>query len=72
LVDQSPFYRSHKDLNDYWQERIADPPTPKNRVEEDNAAVQIKRQTPTEKTNTAVSVRRSIPVTPVRKKGRSL
>jgi DNA primase len=72
VVDQSPFYRNHKDLNDYWRERITDRATPKNRVVEDNAAVQIKRPTPTEKTSPAVTVRRSIPVTPVRKKGRGL
>ncbi len=42
IIDQSPFYRSHKDLNDYWMERIAD------------------------------RIRRSIPVAPVRKKGRGL
>ena len=32
VVDQSPFYRNHKDLNDYWRERTADQfrrPTPK-------------------------------------------
>ncbi len=61
VVDQSPFYRNHKDLNDYWKEQAAD---------------KIKRQTtthaPTETTNAAVQVRRVVPVTPVRKKGRRL
>ena len=61
VVDQSPFYRNHKDLNDYWKEQAAD---------------KIKRQTtthvPTETTNPAVQVRRVVPATPVRKKGRGL
>ncbi len=57
VVDQSPFYRNHKDLNDYWRGQAAD---------------KIKRQTPTEKTTTAVQVRRVVPATPVRKKGRRL
>jgi hypothetical protein len=57
VVDQSPFYRNHKDLNDYWKEQ---------------AAVQIKRQAPTEKTNTADRFRRVTTVTPVRKKGRGM
>jgi len=47
IVDQSPFYRNHKDLNDYWRERA----TPKNSVEETNAADQMKRPAPTEKNN---------------------
>jgi DNA primase len=83
VVDQSPFYRKHKDLNDYWREQAADkvrrqapiendPPTLKNQVEEDNAAAQIKLQTSTEKTSTAISVRRVVHATPARKKGRSL
>jgi DNA primase len=55
VVDQSPFYRNHKDLNDYWREHAPD---------------KIKRSAPDEKTNAAVQVRRSIPVPPVRKKGR--
>jgi DNA primase len=54
VIDQSPFYRNHKDLNDYWCEQ---------------AAAEIKRPAPDEKTNAAVQVRRSIPVPPVRKKG---
>ncbi len=58
VVDQSPFYRNHKDLNDYWKEQAAD---------------KIKRQTtthaPTETTNPAVQIRRVAPATPVRKKG---
>ena len=57
IIDQSPFYRSHKDLNDYWKEQAAD---------------KIKRPAPDEKTNAAVQVRRSIPATPVKKKGRRL
>jgi hypothetical protein len=57
VVDQSPFYRNHKDLNDYWREQVAD---------------KIKRPLPTEKPTTAVQVRRSVPVTPVKKKGRGL
>ncbi len=57
VVDQSPFYRNHKDLNDYWKEQTAD---------------KIKRPAPTEKATTAVQVRRSIPATPVKKKGRKL
>ena len=58
VVDQSPFYRNHKDLNDYWKEQAAD---------------KIKRPTTThvstETTKPAVQVRRSVPATPVRKKG---
>jgi DNA primase len=57
VVDQSPFYRSYKDLNDYWREQAADI---------------IKRPAPDEKTNAAVQVRREAPVTPVREKGRRL
>jgi len=82
MVDQSVFYRNHKDLNDYWQERVA----LKNRVEETNAADQIKRPTSIEGTisseqvklevpkitNTAVQFRRSIPATPVKKRGRGV
>ncbi len=70
VVDQSPFYRNHKDLNDYWRERITNHAAPKNRVLEDTAADKIKRPAPTEKVTTAVQVRRSVPATPVRKKGR--
>jgi hypothetical protein len=83
VVDQSPFYHNHKDLNDYWREQAADkvrrqtpaendPPILKNRADEDNAADKVRRQAPTEKITSAVSVRRSIPATPVRKKVRSL
>ena len=57
VVDQSPFYRNHKDLNDYWKEQAAD---------------KIKRPALTEKATTAVQVRRVVPATPVRKKGRRL
>jgi hypothetical protein len=57
VVDQSPFYRNHKDLNDYWREQSADI---------------IKRPAPDEKTNAAVQVRRVAPATPVKKKGRGL
>ena len=38
VVDQSPFYRNHADLNDYWRE--------KNRPGQSKAAVQIKQQIP--------------------------
>ena len=57
VVDQSPFYRNHKDLNDYWKEQTAE---------------KIKRPAPDEKTTTAVQVRRVVPVAPVRKKGRGM
>ncbi len=57
VVDQSPFYRNHKDLNDYWKEQAAD---------------KIKQPVLTEKATTAVQVRRSVPATPMRKKGRGL
>ncbi len=62
VVDQSPFYRNHKDLNDYWRERIAHHIAPKKRVSEDNAAEQIKRPTPTETVNPADRFRRSVTV----------
>ncbi|MDR2883290.1 MAG: toprim domain-containing protein [Alistipes sp.] len=57
VVDQSPFYRKHKDLNDYWREQATD---------------KIKRQSPTEHTNAAVQVRRSMSVKPVKKRGRGV
>ncbi len=66
VVDQSPFYRNHKDLNDYWRERITDQTAPKNRVEKDNAADQIKRQFPAQTTSPFDRFRRQFPV---RKKG---
>ncbi len=72
VVDQSPFYRNHKDLNDYWRERIAHQITPQKRASEDNAASPLKRPTSTETVNPAVQVRRVVPATPVKKKGRGL
>ena len=45
VVDQSPFYRNHADLNDYWREKSK----PGKRSEPTNAAVQIKRQIPVKK-----------------------
>jgi hypothetical protein len=57
VVDQSPFYRNHKDLNDYWREQAAD---------------KIKRQAPIEKPTAAIQVRRSMPVKPVKKRGRGV
>jgi DNA primase len=45
VVDQSPFYRDYKDLNEYWCEKS----NPKNQVVETKAAVQIKRQIPVQK-----------------------
>jgi hypothetical protein len=45
VVDHSGFYRNYKDLNEYWQDKT----NPKNRVVENHAAVQIKRQIPTRK-----------------------
>ncbi len=44
IIDQSAFYRNHKDLNEYWQEKSKQ----KNQVEETKAAVQFKRQIPVE------------------------
>jgi hypothetical protein len=57
VVDQSPFYRNHKDLNDYWREQ---------------SAVKIKRPAPIEKPTIAVQVRRSMPVKPAKKRGRGI
>ena len=45
VVDHSGFYRNYKDLNEYWQEKSK----PKNRLTENHAAVQIKRQIPMKK-----------------------
>lgn len=45
VIDQSVFYRNHKDLNDYWRDKFGS----KNQVEEPKAAVQIKRQIPMKK-----------------------
>ena len=42
IIDQSPFYRNHADLNDYWREKARQ----KKQVPEVNTAVQIKRQVP--------------------------
>ena len=42
VMDQSAFYRNHKDLNEYWKEKSR----PKNQVMEAKAAVQFKRQIP--------------------------
>jgi DNA primase len=42
VIDQSAFYRNHKDLNEYWQEKNKS----KNQVVETKAAVQFKRQIP--------------------------
>ena len=45
VVDQSRFYRYHKDLNDYWREKSQS----QNRPVPPNAAVQVKRQIPVKK-----------------------
>jgi DNA primase len=45
VIDQSVFYRNHKDLNDYWQDKSK----PKKEVRENKATVQIKRQIPMKK-----------------------
>jgi len=42
VIDQSAFYRNHKDLNEYWQEKNKS----KNQVVKTKAAVQFKRQIP--------------------------
>ena len=44
VVDQSPFYRNHTDLNDYWREKSR----PEKRLEP-TAAIQVKRQIPVRK-----------------------
>lgn len=45
VIDQSVFYRDHKDLNEYWQERSK----PKIQAEKSNVAVQFKRPIPMKK-----------------------
>jgi hypothetical protein len=45
VIDQSVFYRNHKDLNEYWQEKSK----PQNKLGENNAAFQFKRQIPMNK-----------------------
>lgn len=45
VVDHSEFYRNHKDLNEYWQEKSK----LKKPTEKTNAAVHIKRQIPKRK-----------------------
>lgn len=45
VVDHSAFYRNHKDLNEYLQDKFK----PKNQLPETNTAVQIKRQIPMKK-----------------------
>lgn len=42
IIDQSAFYRNHKDLNEYWQEKSQS----KNQIADTKAAVQFKRQIP--------------------------
>lgn len=45
VIDQSVFYRNHKDLNDYWRDKSKQ----KKEVREDNAIASFKRQIPTRK-----------------------
>lgn len=45
VIDQSVFYRNHKDLNDYWRDKS----NQQKQLGENNATVQIKRQIPTRK-----------------------
>ena len=45
VVDQSGFYRNHKDLNEYWQEKSK----PKIRCSERNVSFQFERQIPMKK-----------------------
>lgn len=45
VVDQSGFYRNYKDLNEYWQEKSK----PENKIGENNATYQFKRQIPMKK-----------------------
>lgn len=45
VIDQSVFYRNHKDLNDYWQDKS----NPQKQPGENKAAAQIKRQVPVKK-----------------------
>lgn len=45
VIDQSIFYRDHKDLNDYWRDKS----NLQKQPEKNRAAVQIKRQVPMKK-----------------------
>jgi DNA primase len=45
VIDQSVFYRNHKDLNDYWRDKSK----PKKEVRENNAVASFKRQIPVKK-----------------------
>ncbi|MFC4675451.1 toprim domain-containing protein [Dysgonomonas termitidis] len=45
VIDQSVFYRNHKDLNDYWRDKFK----PKKEVKENNAVSSFKRQIPTKR-----------------------
>jgi|AGTN01.3.fsa_nt_gi DNA primase (bacterial type) len=45
IIDQSVFYRNHKDLNEYWR----DESNLKSRTAKNDVAVQIKRQIPMKK-----------------------
>ncbi|MCD7937402.1 MAG: toprim domain-containing protein [Tannerellaceae bacterium] len=45
VIDQSVFYRDHKDLNDYWRDKS----NPKKQVRKNDAAAPIKRQIPVKK-----------------------
>ena len=45
VIDQSVFYRNHKDLNDYWQDKSK----PKKEVRENNVVSSFKRQIPTKR-----------------------
>ncbi|MBP1615867.1 MAG: primase [Bacteroidetes bacterium] len=45
VIDQSVFYRNHKDLNDYWQDKYK----PKKEVRENNVVSSSKQQIPTKR-----------------------
>ena len=45
VIDQSVFYRNHKDLNDYWQDKSK----PKKEVRENNVISSSKQQIPTKR-----------------------
>lgn len=45
VIDQSIFYRDHKDLNDYWRDKS----NLQKQPEKNRAAVQVKRQVPMKK-----------------------
>ncbi|MDR1202169.1 MAG: toprim domain-containing protein [Tannerellaceae bacterium] len=45
VIDQSVFYRNHKDLNDYWRDKCK----PQKEVRENNVVTPLKRQIPTRK-----------------------